>query len=271
MGFALTGGEALFGQGFVALACLDVSQGHPGVRRTGTFRPSEYVLRERYAGINIFDPIEYLPENNAGAHSSGLNSQAPALLPLVFERLGITIAPNPQRDALDLSLLVGATQWVIQKAIEFKLLEVAAPPAVVPPSPPVVGPLNLHDTFDGMIWAQEYVRLHGGDVELMHSWFANAIMAGYDHARREGATQGAGSGLHPLSPAVQRAEELRAMLVKGAFWLAPTPVIEKWVMVITGGVAWPTITGPLVVEALRLWRLLRKSRGDQREIPQEDR
>lgn len=141
MGVALTGGEALYGQGFTQLACLDVTGGHPGVRKVASFHPSEGQMRLRYGGINIFDPIEYLPEQNAGAHAAGLNSQAPALLPAVMERLGTPIAANPQRDALDLSLLVGATQWVIQKAIEFKLLEPAAPP-VPPPSPPVVPPAH---------------------------------------------------------------------------------------------------------------------------------
>ena len=36
--------------------------------------------------------------------------------------------------------------------------------------------------MDGMKWAEEFVKLHGGDLSLIHSWFANAIMAGYDHA-----------------------------------------------------------------------------------------
>jgi len=223
-GFALTGGEALFGEGFAALACLDVSQGHPGVRKTATFHPGEVSLVKRYGGINIFDAIEYLPEQNAGAHAAGLNSQAPALLPLVFARMGITIAPAPQRDALDLSLLVGATQWVIQKAIEFKLLEPAAPPVdppvVVPPKPPVLPP-------------------------------------------------GQSGGLHPLSPASVRVEELRSLANSLPFLRDP-----RWLAVVGASLDptshWPAIK-PFAVEALRFYRRLRAKLGDTREIPAEDR
>lgn len=223
MAFALTGGEALFGQGFQALQWLDITSGHPGAKRTGTFRPSAVEPVLRYG--TTLKMIEYISEQNAGAHAAGLNSQAPALLPAVMERLGTPIAANPQRDALDLSLLVGATQWVIQKAIEFKLLEPAAPPVdppvVVPPKPPVVPP-------------------------------------------------GQSGGLYPLSPASQRAEELRAMASKSAFWLTPTAATEKWLGVVTGGVAWP-LAKPFAVEALRFYRRLRAKLGDSREIPAEDR
>jgi hypothetical protein len=31
---------------------------------------------------------------------------------------------------------------------------------------------------DAQLWAQEFVKLHGGDEGLMISWFANAIEAG---------------------------------------------------------------------------------------------
>lgn len=40
-------------------------------------------------------------------------------------------------------------------------------------------------SFDAMDWAKAFVARHGGDVELMHVWFANALMRGYDeHAAR---------------------------------------------------------------------------------------
>jgi len=38
--------------------------------------------------------------------------------------------------------------------------------------------------MDGKFWAEEFVKLHGGDVALMHTWFACAVMAGYDEAQR---------------------------------------------------------------------------------------
>lgn len=228
MGFTLTGGEALYGQGFTQLACLDVSGGHPGVRKVATFHPSEIVLRDRYGGLNIFGAVEYLPEQNAGAHAAGLNSQAPALLPAVMERLGTPIAANPQRDALDLSLLVGATQWVIQKAIEFKLLEPAAPP-VLPQSPPVVPPAQ---------------------------------------------PPAPGSGLHPLSPASVRVEELFSHFTTptsepGVFWpKASVHLALGTFLTPTGWRAWR----PVFIEALRFYRGIRRFfKVDDRPIPAEDR
>ena len=44
---------------------------------------------------------------------------------------------------------------------------------------------ELLQTMDASVWAKEFVRLHGGDEGLMLAWFANAIMCGYDHAKRE--------------------------------------------------------------------------------------
>lgn len=38
--------------------------------------------------------------------------------------------------------------------------------------------------IDGMLWAKEFVSIQGGDLDLMLSWFCNAIMAGYDEAMR---------------------------------------------------------------------------------------
>ena len=48
---------------------------------------------------------------------------------------------------------------------------------------------ELSQTMDAAIWAEEFVRLHGGDEGLMLSWFANAIMCGYDHAKRQQVTR----------------------------------------------------------------------------------
>lgn len=45
--------------------------------------------------------------------------------------------------------------------------------------------LSNYMGIDGMRWAEQFVRLHGGDVGLMHSWFANAIEAGRDSVTNE--------------------------------------------------------------------------------------
>lgn len=45
---------------------------------------------------------------------------------------------------------------------------------------------NLTQVFDAKVWAQEFCKVHSNfDEQTMIAWFANAIMAGYDHARRE--------------------------------------------------------------------------------------
>ena len=43
--------------------------------------------------------------------------------------------------------------------------------------------IDLHGTIDARDWAREFVRINGGDEQLMIGWFANAIMAGYDYRR----------------------------------------------------------------------------------------
>lgn len=51
--------------------------------------------------------------------------------------------------------------------------------------------VNLNDTFDAQIWAQEWLKTIEKNPSIptdegtMIGWFANAIMAGYDHAYRE--------------------------------------------------------------------------------------
>jgi hypothetical protein len=48
---------------------------------------------------------------------------------------------------------------------------------------------KLNDTMDAKLWADEYCRLNtAADHATMLSWFANAIMAGYDEANRRHAT-----------------------------------------------------------------------------------
>lgn len=37
-------------------------------------------------------------------------------------------------------------------------------------------------SFDARDWAKAFVNMHGGDEELMLTWFANALMRGFDEA-----------------------------------------------------------------------------------------
>lgn len=39
----------------------------------------------------------------------------------------------------------------------------------------------LNNDMNAQRWAKEFVELHGGDEDLMRSWFANAIMCGWDN------------------------------------------------------------------------------------------
>jgi hypothetical protein len=43
--------------------------------------------------------------------------------------------------------------------------------------------INLVRTMDAQAWAAEFMRITGGtvDEQTMISWFANAIMCGWDH------------------------------------------------------------------------------------------
>lgn len=52
--------------------------------------------------------------------------------------------------------------------------------------------VNLHSTTDARVWASEFMRIIVKsespviiDEGLMLGWFANAMMAGYDQAKRE--------------------------------------------------------------------------------------
>lgn len=39
----------------------------------------------------------------------------------------------------------------------------------------------LHTDMNAERWAKEFVQLNGGDEDLMRSWFANALMCGWDN------------------------------------------------------------------------------------------
>ena len=51
--------------------------------------------------------------------------------------------------------------------------------------------VNLTQAFDARVWAAEWLKTIADKPEIpldegtMIAWFANAIMAGYDHAHRE--------------------------------------------------------------------------------------
>ena len=47
-----------------------------------------------------------------------------------------------------------------------------------------VNEAKLRSTTDAAVWASEFVRVHGGDEDLMLGWFANAIMQGYEEGQR---------------------------------------------------------------------------------------
>ena len=42
--------------------------------------------------------------------------------------------------------------------------------------------INLKTT-NARDWAETFVRLHGGDVQLMEAWFEKAIMTGWNAGR----------------------------------------------------------------------------------------
>jgi len=49
--------------------------------------------------------------------------------------------------------------------------------------------IQLHQTMDGSVWAKDFMERFGHrkdeiDESLMLSWFCNAIMVGWDHAKR---------------------------------------------------------------------------------------
>lgn len=71
---------------------------------------------------------------------------------------------------------------------------------------------KLHGTMDAQVWATEFCRLNNAaDHGMMLAWFANAIMAGYDHAKRE-APPATGEGQ-------QQDEDLGAVREQASAWL----------------------------------------------------
>ena len=74
-------------------------------------------------------------------------------------------------------------------------------------------PINLHGTMDAEIWVKEWMKTIKKHPEIptdegtMLGWFANAIMAGYDAAKRKEVNL-AKSRLHQLKVDA-RAKEAR--------------------------------------------------------------
>ncbi|MFM9434543.1 hypothetical protein ACFDR9_001602 [Janthinobacterium sp. CG_23.3] len=72
--------------------------------------------------------------------------------------------------------------------------------------------VNLHDTFDVSVWATEFCRLNSAsDHGTMLGWFANAIMAGHDHAVRKALGRPASFGTE-VSNGLKRIAELEQQL-----------------------------------------------------------
>lgn len=52
--------------------------------------------------------------------------------------------------------------------------------------------IDLHSTIDASVWAKEFCKLNtAADEGAMLSWFANAIMTGFDEANRRASMRGA--------------------------------------------------------------------------------
>ncbi len=48
---------------------------------------------------------------------------------------------------------------------------------------------KLHSTMDADFWAEEFCKLNNcSDKDMMRTWFANAIMVGYDHRSYKAGT-----------------------------------------------------------------------------------
>ena len=112
-------GEALFTLGFTRTAWLDQTTGR---QKTGAFNPSATDPSARYGspGLNVRG---WLPENYTGAHSTGQNSEAIRLAPIVLKATA-----SPQLDQTDLNFVNGGTQHVLNLAREMGLLGDPADP-----------------------------------------------------------------------------------------------------------------------------------------------
>lgn len=85
-----------------------------------------------------------------------------------------------------------------------EMAALAHPEKVSQPAPRLQGH-ELMETTDAQVWAEQFCARFGGDKELMLSWFASAIMVGYDKGR--GVVANCGDELQSkLDRAVQQTE-----------------------------------------------------------------
>ena len=66
---------------------------------------------------------------------------------------------------------------------------------------------DLLHTMDARVWALEFYKRFGGDEQLMLTWFANALMCGYDDGKKH------------LRAAVDEMRELMACGHPKAYWV----------------------------------------------------
>jgi hypothetical protein len=87
-------------------------------------------------------------------------------------------------------------------------------------------------SMDAVVWAKEFMRIYNSpkignlllDEDLMRAWFANAIMAGYDEARRRYEKSG-NKSTSPETP--KRIEELEeAGHPSDSYWILASKINE---------------------------------------------
>ena len=86
--------------------------------------------------------------------------------------------------------------------------------------------VKLHQTRDAWVWAKEFVRVVREnkltiDESLMHTWFANAIMVGYDEGRRQEKAR-----LEAEAKASPSASEDRIRVLRVLEYEGPRSVVE---------------------------------------------
>lgn len=107
--------SVLFDKGFRTTLWIP-RDGTKDDRQTGVLDPWETDPVKRYGnplglGCKGWDPLNY-----CSMHSTGLNSLAPGLAPIV---LGVEPSPT---DEVDLNFINGATQWILRQANALGLL-----------------------------------------------------------------------------------------------------------------------------------------------------
>lgn len=76
-------------------------------------------------------------------------------------------------------------------------------------------------SFDAVDWAKAFVKLHGGDEDLMRGWFANALMRGYDERTLAQSSQSYADGMEDaVKKVLFHFVMVRAALKANNIWLA---------------------------------------------------